>query len=136
MRQALIRGSGESLEIGQVKTERSERTISISRQDVEELRAHRIRPTEERLASTEEYEGHGLVFATRRGTPIAPWNLLKPVSNRPFQRHFPEIAKPPESLTGRGFRLCGAEGDRTLDLMNAIHALSRLSYRPTSKMCI
>lgn len=26
----------------------------------------------------------------------------------------------------------GAEGDRTLDLMNAIHALSQLSYGPTS----
>jgi hypothetical protein len=25
----------------------------------------------------------------------------------------------------------GAEGDRTLDLMNAIHALSQLSYGPT-----
>ncbi len=25
---------------------------------------------------------------------------------------------------------CGAEGDRTLDLVNAIHALSQLSYSP------
>ena len=26
--------------------------------------------------------------------------------------------------------VCGAEGDRTLDLVNAIHALSQLSYSP------
>lgn len=28
---------------------------------------------------------------------------------------------------------CGAEGDRTPDLMNAIHALSQLSYNPMTK---
>ena len=28
---------------------------------------------------------------------------------------------------------CGAEGDRTLDLVNAIHALSQLSYSPMGK---
>jgi hypothetical protein len=34
--------------------------------------------------------------------------------------------KPP--MTMEGFR--GAEGDRTPDLVNAIHALSQLSYSP------
>ncbi|MBP1656359.1 MAG: hypothetical protein H6Q31_960 [Bacteroidetes bacterium] len=29
--------------------------------------------------------------------------------------------------------LCGAEGDRTPDLVNAIHALSQLSYSPKSR---
>ena len=28
--------------------------------------------------------------------------------------------------------ICGAEGDRTPDLVNAIHALSQLSYSPVS----
>jgi hypothetical protein len=31
-----------------------------------------------------------------------------------------------------GKNFCGAEGDRTLDLVNAIHALSQLSYSPGS----
>ena len=29
----------------------------------------------------------------------------------------------------------GADGDRTHDLMNAIHALSQLSYSPTATIC-
>ena len=29
-----------------------------------------------------------------------------------------------------GWKVCGAEGDRTPDLVNAIHALSQLSYSP------
>ena len=33
-----------------------------------------------------------------------------------------------------GFFLCGDEGDRTPDLMNAIHALSHLSYAPIYSM--
>jgi hypothetical protein len=36
-------------------------------------------------------------------------------------------AKKPSTKSGR---LCGAEGDRTPDLVNAIHALSQLSYSP------
>ena len=36
-------------------------------------------------------------------------------------------------VSGEGMNLkCGAEGDRTLDLVNAIHALSQLSYSPNS----
>ena len=34
------------------------------------------------------------------------------------------------SYSKEGFEIGGAEGDRTPDLMNAIHALSQLSYGP------
>ena len=46
----------------------------------------------------------------------------KPKAGKPSGRWFPE-----------GFLLGGAERDRTADLVNAIHALSQLSYGPTSK---
>ncbi len=51
----------------------------------------RIRDTEERLASTAEYDDHGLVFATRRGTPIAPWNLLRQFKQLRKEAGLPEI---------------------------------------------
>ena len=51
---------------------------------------------------------------------------------RPSRRAFPETAQKNAPLKGRiGFLHGGAEGNRTLDLMNAIHALSQLSYGPT-----
>jgi hypothetical protein len=36
----------------------------------------------------------------------------------------------------RGRDFCGAEGDRTPDLVNAIHALSQLSYSPLEILSI
>jgi hypothetical protein len=41
-----------------------------------------------------------------------------------------ENKKPAVNTAGYGFH-GGADGDRTHDLMNAIHALSQLSYSPT-----
>ncbi len=45
----------------------------------------------------------------------------------------PVTRKIPGSKNKKGkfsFPFCGAEGDRTPDLVNAIHALSQLSYSP------
>jgi integrase len=41
------------------------------------LKAHRKRQLEERIKLTGLFEDHGLIFATRVGTPVNPENLVK-----------------------------------------------------------
>ena len=52
---------------------------------------------------------------------------------RPFSDTFSVASKSERACFSRPFRILngGAEGDRTLDLLNAIQALSQLSYSPT-----
>ena len=53
------------------------------------------------------------------------YSRVPPKSNRPVGLFLP-TACPPARLAARN----GGEGDRTPDLVNAIHALSQLSYAP------
>ncbi len=39
------------------------------------LRRHRARQAEDRLAAGSKWQEHGLVFATRKGTPLEPRNI-------------------------------------------------------------
>jgi hypothetical protein len=53
------------------------------------------------------------------------YSRVPPKSNRPVGLFLP-TGCPPDRLAARN----GGEGDRTPDLVNAIHALSQLSYAP------
>src|SRR6266700_2646227 len=53
------------------------------------------------------------------------YSRVPPKSNRPVGLFLP-TACPPDRPSARS----GGEGDRTPDLVNAIHALSQLSYAP------
>jgi integrase len=57
------------------KSFRGVRTIAMPECVAAALRAHRARQSEQRLAAGKEWQGHGLVFATRKGTPIEPRRL-------------------------------------------------------------
>jgi integrase len=57
------------------KAERSRRALDVPAICVAALRRHRVRQAEERLAAGAEWEDWGLVFTTRRGTPLDGSNV-------------------------------------------------------------
>jgi integrase len=75
VRQALSKDySGFAIQ--ETKTESSIRTVAIPPNVVAELRKHRIRQMEERLAA-KTYTDHGLVIQSTVGTPVLPRNLKR-----------------------------------------------------------
>lgn len=74
IRQTLGRPAGE-VTIGEPKSERSRRTISIDPATVARLRRHRVGQLEERLQWGGAYRDHDLVFAREDGSPIIPENM-------------------------------------------------------------
>lgn len=59
------------------KTQRSNRTITISPTAIETLRQHKRTQLEQRLRKGSDYQDNGLVFATELGTPLLWRNLAK-----------------------------------------------------------
>lgn len=59
------------------KTKHSRRRIALDAATTRELRAHRARQLEERLAGGDQYRDHGLVFAQEDGSPIRPTSLSR-----------------------------------------------------------
>lgn len=59
----------------------SRRTVDLPRRTVEALKDHRKRQAEERLLAGADWEDHGLIFATHRGTPLDAQNVV----NRSFK---------------------------------------------------
>ena len=55
---------------------RKRRTIPVDSEYLAELKAHRIRQTEEKLLRGPEWKDHGLIFPTSVGTPFSPRNLI------------------------------------------------------------
>lgn len=74
--QTLQRVAG-SLRFVPPKTEDSARTIPLPPICVEALREHRKRQFAERSESWPDWDDHGLVFPSRRGTPMEPDNLRR-----------------------------------------------------------
>lgn len=68
---------GGSLRLVPPKTEDSARTVPLPSVCVEALREHRKRQFAERANAWPDWEDHGLVFASRRGTPMEPDNLRR-----------------------------------------------------------
>src|SRR5215207_4559065 len=73
---ALVREGGR-YRLGETKTKRGHRSIRLASQAVSALGAHRKRQLEERIRLAGLYEEHDLIFATQRGTPLNPENLVK-----------------------------------------------------------
>ncbi|WP_233515398.1 tyrosine-type recombinase/integrase [Marinitenerispora sediminis] len=59
------------------KTEDSSRTVPLPGLCVEALREHRRRQFAERSDAWPDWEEHGLVFPSKRGTPLEPDNLRR-----------------------------------------------------------
>jgi integrase len=68
---------GGSLRLVPPKTDDSARTVPLPPVCVDALREHRMRQFAGRSEAWPDWEDHGLVFASRRGTPIEPDNLRR-----------------------------------------------------------
>ncbi len=68
---------GGALRLVPPKTEDSARTVPLPSVCVEALRAHQQRQAADRVAAWRDWEDHGLVFPSRRGTPMEPDNLRR-----------------------------------------------------------
>ena len=73
---ALVREGGR-YRLGETKTKRGHRSIRLASQAVSALGAHRKRQLEERIRLAGLYEDQDLIFATQKGTPLNPENLVK-----------------------------------------------------------
>ncbi|WP_192778400.1 site-specific integrase [Nonomuraea africana] len=74
--QILQRVSGE-LRFVRPKTDNSERTTPLPQLCLDALKEHRKRQFAERSETWPDWEDHGLVFPSRRGTPMEPDNLRR-----------------------------------------------------------
>ena len=73
---ALVREGGR-YRLGETKTKRGHRSIRLASQAVSALGSHRKRQLKERMKVAGLYEDHDLIFATQKGTPLNPENLVK-----------------------------------------------------------
>jgi integrase len=62
---------------GDTKTEKSRRTLALPQRCVEALRQHRMLQDRDRLRAGELWQDHGLVFASRVGTPLTADNVKR-----------------------------------------------------------
>ena len=62
---------------GDTKTEKSRRTLALPQRCLEALRQHRSLQARDRLRAGELWQDHGLVFASRIGTPLTANNVIR-----------------------------------------------------------
>ncbi|MFQ5968578.1 MAG: tyrosine-type recombinase/integrase [Acidimicrobiia bacterium] len=80
------------------KTDHSRRRIALDTETVGELRNHRKRQLEERLAEGDRYDDQGLVFARQDGSPIRPSWLSRTFSGLAAGAGLPDLS--PRSFHG------------------------------------
>ncbi len=72
-----ITKSGGHLLLGEPKTAKSRRTITLTAGSLNALRAHRKRQLEERMQRAGLWQDHGLVFPSSVGTPLSHRNVVR-----------------------------------------------------------
>lgn len=88
VRQALYRAGGE-VRFVEPKSAQSRRTLVMPPIVASALRAHRARQHQERLAAGSDWQDTGLVFTSRRGTPLVGGDVTKRL-----QRHLQAAGLP------------------------------------------
>jgi integrase len=66
-----------SVQITELKSARSRRTIALPAVAIEALRSHRVRQLEARLAAGGRWQDRGFVFTSLVGTPLDPRNVTR-----------------------------------------------------------
>lgn len=85
---------------GDTKTRKSRRTLALPRRCVEALEGHRCQQDQDRAAAGPRWQEHGLVFASKVGTPLDPSHV-----RREFRRAIRGAAGlDPEQWTPRELR--------------------------------
>ena len=87
----LDRHRSEGVQFTQPKTRFGRRTVALGTQSIEILRSHNKRQHAERKDAGDRWQDHGLIFATRNGTPIHPCNLLRDFKEFLHNAGLPEI---------------------------------------------
>jgi integrase len=127
VRQALKRGHRSRLELGELKTKGSRRSLAAPAPVVDALRAHRRRQMEERMAAGPAWVDAGLVFTTQIGTWIEPRNFL-----RMFDRVVDAAGLGkwhPHELRHSTVSLLSAAGVREEDVADIVgHATTRMTH--------
>jgi integrase len=77
VRGSLRRVRGGGLVVSPPKTARSVRTVALTQQALEALRAHRAAQAAERLRAGSGWQDNGHVFTTEAGAPLDPSNVTK-----------------------------------------------------------
>jgi integrase len=62
---------------GDTKTRKSRRTLALPKRCVQALQQHRVRQGEERQTAGKAWKDHGLVFASKVGTPLDPSHVRR-----------------------------------------------------------
>ena len=62
---------------GDTKTKKSRRTLALPQRCVEALKAHQVDQGRDRTVAGERWQDHGLVFASRVGTPLDPSHVRR-----------------------------------------------------------
>jgi integrase len=62
---------------GDTKTEKSRRTLALPQRCVEAFRQHHTLQARDRLRAGELWQDHGLIFASRIGTPLTANNVIR-----------------------------------------------------------
>jgi integrase len=112
----------KSLRLVPPKTDDSARTIPLPAVCVEALREHRKRQFAERAAALPDWQDHGLVFPSRRGTPMEPDNL-----RRSWGGNAPGLAK----LVSMIFAIRASHSCSTLERLRTL--CGRSSVTPLSR---
>jgi integrase len=81
VRRTLSTANGPGFAFHPPKTAKGRRSIGLTKRAVRSLRKHRVAQLEERVGLAGPYTDHGMVFSTRRGTPIPRADL----TNRSFK---------------------------------------------------
>ena len=66
-----------SVQVTELKSDRSRRTIALSAVAVAALRSHRVRQLQARLVAGKHWQDRGFVFASTVGTPLEPRNVTR-----------------------------------------------------------
>jgi integrase len=77
IRRNLTKVNGAPPEFVDPKTARGRRSVTLPREAVTTLRAHRRRQDEERVRLGADYRDQGLVFATQTGAPLIPRDVVR-----------------------------------------------------------
>lgn len=77
------------------KTDHSRRRIALDVATIQELRAHRKRQLEERLAFGDGYHNHDLVFAQEDGSPVRPSSLSRSFARLAAAAGLPDLSPRP-----------------------------------------
>ena len=114
---------------GDTKTEKSRRTLALPQRCVEALRQHMEQQERDRLMAGELWQEHGLVFASRVGTPLSANNVIRAFKVAAEVDGLPHEIARHARIRNRGADLCGCAIDIAGDALSIAHPKALIDFR-------